>query len=318
MKTIIKLIFLLLGINSSIISAQTNFNQGIRLENGSDLNFQGYSVNQLDAGDIIFSKYTNQEMARIRSEYYGANNGASIIFSTTPLIKDTFTFSSTGNLGIGISNPQAGIDIFRSYDTNIPKAIKIMYQGSWGTAQYASNYRFIDIQSTEEGNILAVNAYGMGIGFNPPSYSSPDKLYINGNVGIGTTNPTSKLTVAGNINSREVKVTVDAGADFVFKKDYNLPTLQDVEKHINEKGHLENIPNEEEVLKNGINLGEMNAKLLQKIEELTLYIIQQEKKNSIQTLEIEKSKNEIETLKKENESFKNILDRLSKIEEKLK
>jgi heterodisulfide reductase subunit C len=92
-------------------------------------------------------------------------------------------------------------------------------------------------------------------------------------------------------------------SDYVFKKDYNLPTLEQVEKHIAEKGHLENIPNEVEVLKNGINLGEMNSKLLQKIEEITLYIIRQEKKNSLQSLEIENSKNEIEVLKKQNESF---------------
>jgi hypothetical protein len=62
-------------------------------------------------------------------------------------------------------------------------------------------------------------------------------------------------------------------SDFVFKKDYNLPTLAEVEKHIREKGNLENIPGEKEVLENGISLGEMNAKLLQKIEELTLYSI---------------------------------------------
>jgi len=67
-------------------------------------------------------------------------------------------------------------------------------------------------------------------------------------------------------------------SDFVFKKEYDLPTLAEVEKYIAQEGHLENIPNEEEVLKNGINLGEMNAKLLQKIEELTLYIIEQNKK----------------------------------------
>lgn len=110
-----------------------------------------------------------------------------------------------------------------------------------GTPQYATNYRFIDIQSTEEGNILGVNAYGMGIGFNPPSYSSSDKLYINGNVGIGTTNPTSKLTVAGNIASREVNVTVDAGADFVFENNYNLSSLNSVEKFIKQNKHLPEI-----------------------------------------------------------------------------
>ncbi|MNG14892.1 hypothetical protein D3C84_986840 [compost metagenome] len=83
-----------------------------------------------------------------------------------------------------------------------------------------------------------------------------------------------------------------------------MPTLQEVEKHINEKGHLENIPSEEEVLENGINLGEMNAKLLQKIEELTLYTIEQNK--------------QIKQLKNENQNFKLVFERLSKIEEKLK
>ena len=101
-----------------------------------------------------------------------------------------------------------------------------------------------------------------------------------GNVGIGTANPNNKLDVNGTIHSQEVKVDMDGWSwpDFVFKKDYALPTLEEVEKHIAEKGHLENIPSEEEVLKDGINLGEMNAKLLQKIEELTLYVIEQNKR----------------------------------------
>ncbi|WP_233209695.1 hypothetical protein [Flavobacterium sp. 9] len=100
----------------------------------------------------------------------------------------------------------------------------------------------------------------------------------NGNVGIGTTTTgTHKLAVEGSIGAREVKVQATGWADFVFKKEYNLPTLGEVEKHIAEKGHLENIPSEEEVLKSGINLGEMNAKLLQKIEEMTLYMITQNK-----------------------------------------
>ncbi|MHC0446377.1 hypothetical protein ACWA1F_13285 [Flavobacterium sp. 3-218] len=102
-------------------------------------------------------------------------------------------------------------------------------------------------------------------------------LYYNGNVGIGTASSNNKLDVNGTIHSKEVKVDMSDWSDFVFKKEYNLPTLEEVEKHITEKGYLENIPNEEEVLKNGINLGEMNAKLLQKIEELTLYIIEMKK-----------------------------------------
>ncbi|MEZ0184400.1 hypothetical protein AB9T89_19310 [Flavobacterium oncorhynchi] len=100
---------------------------------------------------------------------------------------------------------------------------------------------------------------------------------IDGNVGIGVLNPLNKLDVNGTIHSKEVKVDMNGWSDFVFKKEYNLPTLEQVEKHIIEKGHLENIPSEKEVLKDGINLGEMNAKLLRKIEELTLYMIEMRK-----------------------------------------
>jgi hypothetical protein len=116
-----------------------------------------------------------------------------------------------------------------------------------------------------------------------------------GNVGIGTTTPKNKLDVKGTIHSQEVKVDMEGWSDFVFKKEYNLPTLAEVEKHINEKGHLENIPNEEEVLKNGINLGEMNARLLQKIEELTLYMIEMKKENT----QIKKKQSELENTVKE-------------------
>jgi len=151
--------------------------------------------------------------------------------------------------------------------------------------------------------------------FNVVSSSGSDKQAVSinneGNIGIGKINPTNKLDVNGIIHSKEVKVDMNGWSDFVFKREYNLPTLEEVEKHIADKGHLENIPSEEEVLKNGISLGQMNAKLLQKIEELTLYAIEQEKKNNKQSLRID-------VLEKENQSFKNVLERLSKIEEKLK
>ena len=99
-----------------------------------------------------------------------------------------------------------------------------------------------------------------------------------GNLGIGVTNPTRKLEVNGTIRAKEVIVeTTGIWADFVFDKNYKLASLAEVEEHINEQGHLPEIPSAAEVAENGINLSEMNVKLLQKVEELTLYIIAQNK-----------------------------------------
>ena len=114
-------------------------------------------------------------------------------------------------------------------------------------------------------------------------------LNTNNKVGIGTTNPTEKLHVNGNI-----RANAPIWSDFVFKKDYELPELEEVEQYIAEKGHLPEIPSEAEVFKNGINLGEMDAKLLLKIEELTLYVIELNKQNQAQQKEIEFLKSKIE------------------------
>jgi hypothetical protein len=85
-------------------------------------------------------------------------------------------------------------------------------------------------------------------------------------------------------------------ADYVFKKDYKLPTLQEVEKQIQEKGHLFNVPSAQQVKNDGIELGEMAKIQQEKIEELTLYIIQQNKENEKQNKEIEELKVLVKTL----------------------
>ena len=105
-------------------------------------------------------------------------------------------------------------------------------------------------------------------------------LFVNrlGNVGIGTYAPAYKLEVNGTIKTKEIIVTASDWADYVFQAEYQVMPLSKLESFIQSKGHLPNIPTEKEVLENGVNLVEMNMKLLEKIEELTLYIIVQEKR----------------------------------------
>lgn len=111
-----------------------------------------------------------------------------------------------------------------------------------------------------------------------------------GNVGIGTTSPNYKLEVSGIVRANTFNAVSPPWSDFVFESSYDLITLNELENFIQQNKHLPDIPSEKEVKELGINLAEMDAKLLQKVEELTLYIIQQNK-------EIEKMKMEIQRLK---------------------
>ena len=117
--------------------------------------------------------------------------------------------------------------------------------------------------------------------------ASENSIYINalGNIGLGTTTPGAKLAVNGKIDCKEIEVFLGGWPDFVFDDDYNMKSLAEVECYINEHKHLPGVPSEKEVLSNGNNLGEMDAILMQKIEEITLYLIQQDKE--IEALKVE-------------------------------
>src|SRR5690606_30422515 len=137
-----------------------------------------------------------------------------------------------------------------------------------------------------------------------------DQLKFNGKVGIGnsfgnfpttagTVNVSAySLFVNGGILTEEVRVILKAQwADYVFEEDYNLPKLEEVETFIKENKHLPNVPSAKEVTENGIELGEIATIQQEKIEELTLYIIEQNKLNKEQSEQLKQQQSEIDELK---------------------
>ena len=194
------------------------------------------------------------------------------------------TVSSKGDVIGAFVSGNNGIEIGTTKKTNDRKAWILARHSSVNFGNYFSTLHL-------QPNFNARYYRGVAIGYDPNSTLPVEgpHLAVNGNVGIGTSDTHGyKLAVAGKTITEEVKVQLQSNwPDYVFENDYELPTLKEVEQHINKKGHLKDIPSAKEVEKNGgFELGEMNRKLLQKIEELTLYTIQQQKE-----LDSEKEKN---------------------------
>ncbi|MHA4810991.1 hypothetical protein ACX0G9_22980 [Flavitalea flava] len=133
------------------------------------------------------------------------------------------------------------------------------------------------------------------------------RILDNGNVGIGISNPQTMLAVNGTVSAKKIKVTQSGWPDYVFDKKYKLPSLKELERFINKNKHLPGIASEEEVKRDGLDIGDTQNILLKKIEELTLYVIQQNKelaqvkeknrKLELQQDRLDKQQKEIDELK---------------------
>ena len=149
-----------------------------------------------------------------------------------------------------------------------------------------------------------MTGYTTGTGYGIYQQGANDINVFYGSVGIGTATPKEALSVNGNIRAKDVKVETINWPDYVFRPEHRLPSLETLSAQIKEQGHLPNIPSAEEVSKNGIALGEMNKKLLEKVEELTLYAIKQNEETSKlkelllkQSEQLKHQQQEIEALK---------------------
>ncbi|MEL4309132.1 hypothetical protein [Joostella sp. CR20] len=204
-----------------------------------------------------------------------------------------------GNVGIGIFNPTEKLSVNGGIIAN---GVSFLDKEFGTNTDYIAFYRE-DIQTDYSVLKLrlgddSVSNFDIGYkSWKTGEWFTTMLIKANGRVGIGTTTPDAKLAVNGDIHTQEVKVDMNGWSDFVFEKNYKLPALEEVEKHIQEKGHLQDIPSAKEVRENGIRLGEMNAKLLQKIEELTLYVIELKKENIAQENLIQQFKEELNQLK---------------------
>ncbi len=170
---------------------------------------------------------------------------------------------------------------FEGGDIKMSNKLSARQSISWGNTGALLN--------TDQG--ASIELRGTGIPYldfsNDPTTDFDMRLILRDNNTLGVLG--GNMAIDGALKAKEIEVKPNVWADFVFNEDYKLPTLEEVENHIQEKGHLANIPSEKEVIQNGINLGTMDAKLLQKIEELTLYIIKINKR----VVELEKENSQL-------------------------
>ncbi len=284
---------LLLFFFSSSIYAQNSGTDGLIIGSQVDntysalvINGANKPLNEYGKRDIIFN-FKDAGQSIIRS-YRGGSWDSFLQFWTTPRNSSVpqmrMHINHDGDIGIGTTNPLEKLDVAGKIRTEDIKLIgkigkDLAYPFTYNGIsfdQYSLGWFNDPNVSSDYGYSLWISSFG-GIKF---FTSGHFQIAINefGNVGVGTANPQYKLDVNGTIRAKEIKVE-STGADFVFEDSYELPTLDFVAEHIKEKKHLPGIPSAREVSREGLSLGDMNTKLLQKIEELTLYVIELKEEN---------------------------------------
>ncbi|WP_421939101.1 hypothetical protein [Pedobacter sp.] len=196
--------------------------------------------------------------------YNALNNGTN---STSVAIGDYTGFSASGIKNIYIGS-KAG------YGNNGSNNVFIGWHAGFSPSSPLSSQFILSNGEYENQNVLIRGDF------------DTRQLLFYGKVGIGTTSPDEKLAVNGKIHAREVRVDAKDWPDYVFKPEYKLPSLNEVEKQIKQNGHLSGIPSANEIESKGLELGELVKQQQKKIEELTLYLIQKEKEiNRLKSLE---------------------------------
>jgi hypothetical protein len=266
------------------------------------------------SGAIMFADASNNLNIGDYSNAFAGN----LIFRTTGQTR--MSVLANGNVGVGTMAPGQKLSVSGTIESTaggfkFPDGTIQTTAASGGTGQWSTNG--ININNSNSGNV--------GIGTSSPSQkldvagsiavSGTSVIDVNrnivnvasgafaGNVNVGgsviignRTTTSYKLDIVGNVRANEVVVNTD-GSDFVFEEGYGLMDLASLAEFVRTNKHLPDIAPADEMQKAGVGIGEMQTKLLQKIEELTLYMIDQEKRIQEQNRRIEKLERENEGLR---------------------
>lgn len=219
-------------------------------------------------------------------------------------IAQTNIFEANGKVGIGTSQPSNMLDVNGNIGVTtalIPMSINTENNGSAAPLlNFSLNFRESNLSPSYVGAAFRIDSRP-----NFPLYQwltrSPgqgiEQEYVamvltrDGNLGIGNGAPQERLSVNGKIRAKEVKIEVGNWPDYVFEQAYSLPTLAELKTYVYQNKHLPEVPSANEVAEKGIDIGAMNARLLKKIEELTLYLFEKDE-------EIRRSNERIEAIEK--------------------
>jgi hypothetical protein len=279
-------------------------------------------VNAVSAGEInglkFYSGYLGDDkwagIASISESLHSNKTGLALYSGMTERVR----ISGDGNVGISTSAPRAVLDVAKYVGFgSLGIVLSRMGEGdengdgtylgvkgyetqfsAYNGKTFALEHSFYGETNSSVSFYRGSSQIGGFMTFSTNNNKEQMRIDSWGNIGIGITNPTERLTVSGKIKANEIRVDGNGQPDYVFEEGYKISSLKETEQYIKLNKHLPEIPSAADAAKNGIALGEMNKLLLKKIEELTLHLIEKDKQYGELLNDVKKQEERLRLLEK--------------------